>query len=81
MFLTTASPHWLSKKSLQIYEACLISVLTSVISFGLPLLRNCSPCPDSDPGSENECPRAPGVDGNYVNVRYAHISYMLFVSA
>ncbi|MBA0813113.1 hypothetical protein Gohar_026993 [Gossypium harknessii] len=60
--------HWSSKKKpLQIYEACLISVITSVISFGLPLLRKCSPCPDSDPDSEIECPRAPGMYGNYVN--------------
>ncbi|KAL4273258.1 hypothetical protein GQ457_13G005980 [Hibiscus cannabinus] len=71
--LTTYVTRWrrnyLHKKGnrVKIYEACLISVLTSVISFGLPLLRNCTPCPDSDPGFEIECPRAPGMDGNYVN--------------
>lgn len=56
---------------LQIIEACLVSLLTSVISFGLPLLRKCSPCPESDPHSDStiECPRPPGMYGNYVNVR------------
>ncbi|KAJ8427143.1 hypothetical protein Cgig2_005201 [Carnegiea gigantea] len=33
------------------------------ISFGLPLLRKCSPCP----ASEVECPNPPGMYGNYVN--------------
>lgn len=56
------------KKSLQIIEACLVSLITSFISFGLPLLRKCSPCPDSDPDSGIECPRPPGMYGNYVNV-------------
>lgn len=54
---------------LQIIEVCLISVLTSVISFGLPLFRTCTACPDSDVSSGIECPRAPGMYGNYVNVR------------
>jgi chloride channel 7 len=54
---------------LQIIEACLVSLLTSVISFGLPLLRKCSPCPEPDPASGIECPRPPGMYGNYVNVR------------
>ncbi|TYJ47922.1 hypothetical protein E1A91_A01G025500v1 [Gossypium mustelinum] len=69
IYVTRWRRNYLHKKGnrVKIYEACLISVLTSVISFGLPLLRNCSPCPDSDPGSEIECPRAPGADGNYVN--------------
>ncbi|GMJ05487.1 chloride channel D [Hibiscus trionum] len=69
IYVTRWRRNYLHKKGnrVKIYEACLISVLTSVISFGLPLLRNCSPCPVSDPGSEIECPRAPGVDGNYVN--------------
>lgn len=73
---------------LQIIEACIVSILTSAISFGLPLLRKCSPCPDSDPTSGIECPRPPGMYGNYVNVRgsvlrcffdvlYLH-SYFLF---
>lgn len=54
---------------LQIIEACLVSLLTSVISFGLPLLRKCTPCPEPDPASGIECPRPPGMYGNYVNVR------------
>ena len=54
---------------LQIIEVCLISLVTSIISFGLPLFRSCSPCPESDPDSGIECPRPPGTYGNYVNVR------------
>ena len=61
---------------MQIYEACLVSLITSLISFGLPLLRKCTPCPEYDPKSGIECPRAPGMYGNYVNVRSA----MLIVS-
>ncbi|KAG6757494.1 hypothetical protein POTOM_037806 [Populus tomentosa] len=49
----------------KIIEACLISVITSAISFGLPLLRKCNPCPESDPDSGIECPRPPGMYGNY----------------
>lgn len=63
---------------LQIIEACLVSVLTSVISFGLPLLRKCSPCPESDPASSIECPRPPGMYGNYVNVRPMVLFYIVF---
>ncbi|XP_022762057.1 chloride channel protein CLC-d-like isoform X5 [Durio zibethinus] len=69
IYITRWRRNYLHKKGnrVKIYEACLISVITSVISFGLPLLRKCSPCPDSDPDSEIECPRAPGMYGNYVN--------------
>ncbi|KAK6265850.1 hypothetical protein QUC31_016687 [Theobroma cacao] len=69
IYVTRWRRNYLHKKGsrVKIYEACLISVITSVISFGLPLLRKCSPCPDSDPDSEIECPRAPGMYGNYVN--------------
>ncbi|KAF9607604.1 hypothetical protein IFM89_037532 [Coptis chinensis] len=51
----------------KIIEICLISVITSVISFGLPLLRKCSPCPEADANSDIGCPRPPGMYGNYVN--------------
>ncbi|XP_078155156.1 chloride channel D isoform X1 [Carex rostrata] len=51
----------------KIFEACLISVITSTISFGLPLLRKCSPCPDSETNPGIDCPRPPGMDGNFVN--------------
>lgn len=44
-------------------------MITSAISFGLPLLRKCSPCPEADADSGIECPRPPGMYGNYVNVR------------
>ncbi|KAI3754874.1 hypothetical protein L1987_54666 [Smallanthus sonchifolius] len=69
--LTLYITHWrrnyLHKKGnrVKIIEACLISVITSIISFGLPLFRKCSACPDSD--STIECPRQPGTYGNYVN--------------
>lgn len=54
--------------SLQIIEVCLISLITSIVSFGLPILRKCSPCPESELNSGIECPRPPGMYGNYVNV-------------
>ncbi|KAD4177944.1 hypothetical protein E3N88_26535 [Mikania micrantha] len=69
--LTLYITHWrrnyLHKKGnrVKIIEACLISVITSIISFGLPLFRKCSACPDSD--IPIECPRQSGTYGNYVN--------------
>ena len=63
---------------MQIVEACLVSILTSVISFALPLLRKCTPCPEPDPQSVIECPRPPGMYGNYVNVRLLALYYYLF---
>ncbi|KAK4266364.1 hypothetical protein QN277_027302 [Acacia crassicarpa] len=64
-YITSWRRNYLHKKGIRvkIVEACLISLLTSVISFCLPLLRKCSPCPESDP----DCPRPPGMYGNYVN--------------
>ncbi|KAH7522342.1 hypothetical protein FEM48_Zijuj07G0128200 [Ziziphus jujuba var. spinosa] len=61
--------NYLHKRGTQvkIVEACLVSLLTSIISFGLPLLRTCSPCPEAVPESGIECPRPPGMYGNYVN--------------
>ncbi|CAA7017213.1 unnamed protein product [Microthlaspi erraticum] len=69
-YLTSWRRNSLHKKGnrVKIYEACIISCLTSAISFGLPLLRKCSPCPASVPESGGiECPRPPGMYGNYVN--------------
>lgn len=37
-----------------------------MISFGLPLLRKCTPCPETDPASGIGCPSSPGMSGNYV---------------
>ncbi|ONM08001.1 Chloride channel protein CLC-d [Zea mays] len=54
-------------KRVQIFEACLISLVTSTISFVLPLLRKCSPCPKLETNSGIECPHPPGTDGNFVN--------------
>ncbi|KAH1223122.1 Chloride channel protein CLC-d [Glycine max] len=69
LYITTWRRNHLHKKGsrVKIIEACLVSILTSAISFGLPLLRKCSPCPDSDLASGIECPRPPGMYGNYVN--------------
>ncbi|XP_073137026.1 chloride channel protein CLC-d isoform X1 [Henckelia pumila] len=49
----------------KVIEVCIVSVLTSIISFGLPLFKKCTPCPEGDAGIE--CPRPPGMYGNYVN--------------
>lgn len=68
-WLQLSSCPFLLNPKMQIIEACLISLITSIISFGLPLLRKCSPCPEADPDSGIECPRPPGMYGNYVNVR------------
>lgn len=54
----------------QFVEVCAISLLTSLVSFGLPMLRKCSPCPKSDANSNIECPRPPGTYGNFVNVSF-----------
>lgn len=63
----------------QILEVCIISLVTSVISFGLPLLRRCSACPDSEMSPGIECPRPPGTDGNFVNVRFlSHFFYFFY---
>ncbi|KDO74671.1 hypothetical protein CISIN_1g003732mg [Citrus sinensis] len=69
LYMTSWRRNYLHKKGnrVKIIEACVISVITSVISFGLPLLRKCSPCPESDLDSGIECPRPPGMYGNYVN--------------
>ncbi|KOM26585.1 hypothetical protein LR48_Vigan303s000700 [Vigna angularis] len=69
LYITTWRRNHLHMKGnrVKIIEACLVSILTSVISFGLPLLRKCTPCPESDPASGIECPRPPGMYGNYVN--------------
>nr|GMD60193.1 chloride channel protein CLC-D [Ipomoea batatas] len=63
LFITHWRRNYLHKKGsrVKIIEVCLISVITSVISFGLPLFRRCTPCPDFDANSGIECPRAPGI--------------------
>ncbi|KAL1317012.1 hypothetical protein AAHE18_15G105900 [Arachis hypogaea] len=69
LYISSWRRNHLHKKGsrVKIIEACLVSLLTSIISFCLPLLRECSPCPESDPTSGIECPRPPGMYGNYVN--------------
>ncbi|GAB4851112.1 hypothetical protein Ancab_030406 [Ancistrocladus abbreviatus] len=68
-YITYWRRNYLHKKGtrVRIIEVCLVSVITSAISFGLPLLRTCSPCPESDPSLGIECPNPPGAYGNYVN--------------
>ncbi|KAJ6810739.1 chloride channel protein CLC-d isoform X3 [Iris pallida] len=68
LYITSWRRKYLHKGNrVKIIEACLLSLLTSVISFGLPLLRTCSPCPNSEANPGIECPRPPGIDGNFVN--------------
>ncbi|RAL54358.1 hypothetical protein DM860_001486 [Cuscuta australis] len=69
LFITLWRRNKLHKKGsrVKIIEVCIISLITSAISFGLPLFRRCTPCPDFDSNSGIECPRAPGMYGNYVN--------------
>ncbi|TVU45539.1 hypothetical protein EJB05_05028, partial [Eragrostis curvula] len=69
LYITKWRRTYLHKKGkrVKIFEACLISLVTSTISFVLPLMRRCSPCPEVDANSGIECPRPPGTDGNFVN--------------
>ncbi|WVZ60181.1 hypothetical protein U9M48_010234 [Paspalum notatum var. saurae] len=69
LYITKWRRTYLHKKGkrVQIFEACLISLVTSTISFVLPLLRKCSPCPQLETNSGIECPHPPGTDGNFVN--------------
>lgn len=69
LYITSWRRNYLHKKGnrVKIYEVCLISLITSAISFGLPLLRKCSSCPNQDNNPGIECPRPPGIDGNFVN--------------
>ncbi|MQM17182.1 hypothetical protein Taro_050150 [Colocasia esculenta] len=69
LYITSWRRKYLHKKGdrVKIIEVCLISLITSILSFGLPLLRKCSPCPTSEANANIECPHAPGLDGNYVD--------------
>ncbi|KAJ0982306.1 hypothetical protein J5N97_010561 [Dioscorea zingiberensis] len=69
LYMTRWRRNYLHKKGnrVKILEACILSLVTSLISFGLPLLRKCSPCPDSETNPDFECPRPPGTYGNFVN--------------
>ncbi|KAG6420135.1 hypothetical protein SASPL_116654 [Salvia splendens] len=51
----------------KVIEVCIVSLITSLISFGLPLFRKCTSCPEPDADSGIECPQRPGMYGNYVN--------------
>ncbi|KAL6893694.1 hypothetical protein ACP4OV_007792 [Aristida adscensionis] len=69
LYITKWRRTYLHKKGkrVKIFEACLISLVTSMVSFVLPLLRKCSPCPELGSDSGIECPHPPGTDGNFVN--------------
>ncbi|KAK1306761.1 Chloride channel protein CLC-d [Acorus calamus] len=73
LYITYWRRRYLHKKGnrVKIIEVCLVSLITSFISFGLPLLRSCSPCPVTEANSAIECPRPPGTYGNYVNFHCA----------
>lgn len=53
----------------QIIEVMLVSLITSLLSFGLPMMTSCKPCPDPVKYPDVTCPRPTGNYGNYVNVR------------
>eukprot|EP00250_Pteridium_aquilinum_P011550 c20146_g1_i1 orf=525-2813(-) len=69
LYLSSWRRNSLHKKGnrVKIIEACLVSLLTSVLSFGLPLLTKCTPCPDAEKYPDIICPRPEGTYGNYVN--------------
>ncbi|KAH7440920.1 hypothetical protein KP509_03G016200 [Ceratopteris richardii] len=69
LYLSSWRKHILHKRGerVKIMEACLVSLLTSVLSFGLPLLTKCTTCPEGDKYSDIVCPRPEGSYGNYVN--------------
>ncbi|KAG0456779.1 hypothetical protein HPP92_024567, partial [Vanilla planifolia] len=69
LYITSWRRSYLHKKgtNVKMIEVLVISLVTSIISFGLPLLRKCSPCPNSAINPDIDCPRPPGNDGNFVN--------------
>lgn len=62
----------------QIIEVLLVSLITSLLSFGLPMMTKCKPCPDSVKYPDIVCPRPSGNYGNYVNVSdiWAHFFFL-----
>ncbi|MCO5562887.1 hypothetical protein L7F22_016523 [Adiantum nelumboides] len=69
LYLSSWRRNTLHKRGdrVKIVEACLVSLLTSILSFGLPLLTKCTPCPDAEKYPDIVCPRPEGTYGNYVN--------------
>ncbi|KAJ7552546.1 hypothetical protein O6H91_06G059900 [Diphasiastrum complanatum] len=68
LYLSSYRRNVLHKKGdrVKIIEACLVSLITSVLSFGLPLLTTCTPCPDPVRYPDIVCPRPSKHYGNYV---------------
>lgn len=53
--------------NVKIMEACVVALLTSLLSFYLPLLQTCTPCPDPIKYPDLVCPRPSDTTGNFVN--------------
>ncbi|KAG0554790.1 hypothetical protein KC19_12G119300 [Ceratodon purpureus] len=51
----------------KIIEVLLVSLITSMLSFGLPMMTSCKQCPDPVKYPGVVCPRPSGSYGNYVN--------------
>eukprot|EP00897_Mesotaenium_endlicherianum_P000758 jgi/Mesen1/10683/ME000009S10476 len=51
----------------KIIEASIVALVTSLLSFGMPLLATCTPCPDPAQYPDAQCPRPAQNPGNYVN--------------
>ncbi|XP_024361602.1 chloride channel protein CLC-d [Physcomitrium patens] len=50
-----------------IIEVLLVSLITSILSFGLPMMTTCKPCPDPAKYPDVTCPLPSSNYGNYVN--------------
>lgn len=51
----------------KIIETCLVSLIISFMSFGLPLRRKWSPCPGTDSNLGRDCPRPTKMYGSNTN--------------
>eukprot|EP00850_Spirogloea_muscicola_P011972 SM000076S21793 [mRNA] locus=s76:235730:243321:- [translate_table: standard] len=51
----------------KVIEACTVALLTTALSFGMPMLTKCRPCPDPKKYPLIECPRPQRNYGNFVN--------------
>jgi hypothetical protein len=52
----------------EIIEVLLVSLITSMLSFSLPMMTSCKPCPNPAKYPDVVCPRPTHSYGNYVNV-------------
>eukprot|EP00271_Cylindrocystis_brebissonii_P004752 TRINITY_DN16591_c0_g1_i1.p1 TRINITY_DN16591_c0_g1~~TRINITY_DN16591_c0_g1_i1.p1 ORF type:complete len:534 (+),score=97.56 TRINITY_DN16591_c0_g1_i1:171-1604(+) len=56
----------------KVWEACGVALLTSLLSFFMPLSQPCTPCPDRNLYPDIVCPRPTYTTGNYVNFYCPH---------